>query len=278
MTFAAQQLASHASRARSLGLASRRRRVPRARPPTLIESDYAGRLVAMLARARATYERLLPAIVADLPRRLDEGTTTRARSALEQARAEAEGATNATQLEGLTRDFGRRVSGHHRGELQRQTRAALGVEPLLLDPRIPGTIEGFVHENASLIRSLGNRTLDDLENIIVRAYASGTRAEAVAEEIAKRFDVAERHARLIARDQIGKLHSRVTEARHAEIGLASFEWHSLKRPTARPAHVARHGKRFRYDNPPADGLPGEAILCSCLQHPVFDDIIAMIPR
>jgi len=139
---------------------------------------------------------------------------------------------------------------------------------------VPGLIEGFVHENVSLIKRLQGSALDQLETILTRAAASGTRAEAIQQEIEDRFGVTERHARLLARDQIGKLNSRVTEARHTELGITSYQWIHVVNRNPRVEHVARHGKPFRYDTPPADGHPGWAICCHCLQQPIFDDIYA----
>jgi SPP1 gp7 family putative phage head morphogenesis protein len=272
MTFAAQQLAAAVVSARRLGINTRRRRVPAARPPKLIESDYAGRLVAIIDRWREAFRWAMPDLVGDL--RLDDDTTPRAKSALDQARDRVEAGINVTQLEGIADDMAMRVSTHQKADLMRQSRAALGVDVMVLDPRVPDITRGFVRENVALIKKLKNATLDDLENIVVRAYASGTRAEAVGSEIAKRFDVSERHARLIARDQIGKLTGQLTRARHAELGIKSYLWQHIGNKNPRPHHVARHGRRFRYDDPPADGPPGAAVCCHCLQKPVFDDIYA----
>ena len=277
MTFAAQQLAARVRAHRSIGLAARRRRVPRSRPPRLIEADYAGRLVAIIDRMRAVMARLLPGILAGLPRadgaRVDASDAARGRREVERARIEIEDAINVTQLEGVASEMGRRTAAHQAGEIQRQARAALGVDVVLLDLKVPSLIDGFVHENVKLIGSLKNRTLDELENIVARAYASGTRAAAVGEEIAARFGIAERHARLIARDQIGKLNGQVTAARHRELGIASFVWRSMRDRRVRPRHAHLDGQRFAYDKPPADGLPGQPIACRCTQEPVFDDLI-----
>lgn len=266
--------------ARQHGLASKRRAVPNARPPTLIESDYAARLVAIVDRVRVASRH----IVADLPTllrvdggiRLDDDPGRRARRTMERVRSEADGSTNDTQIEGIAHEFGRRVSEHQRGEFVRQGRAALGIDIVTLDPKVGAVINGFAHENVTLIKSLQGRTLDEIETIVVRAVTSGTRAADVQEEIVGRFGIAERHARLIARDQIGKLHSQIARARHEELGIGSYDWQHIGNKNPRPHHVARHGHRFRYDEPPYDGNPGIAICCHCLAKPVFDGILAAL--
>lgn len=275
VTIAAKQLAARAAAHRQAGLASRRRRVPRSRPPRLIESDYAARLVAaVVGRIREAIDGVLSGLLHGLRAdgmRLDEHETARTVRVINGIREATEPA-----IEDVARDAGRRVAAHQRGELTRQTRAALGIEPVILDPAIPRTIEGFAHENAQLIRSLHGRTLDQIEAIIIRAHTSGTRAEATAAEIEARYGVAERHARLIARDQIGKLNGSVTALRHEELGIASFVWRDAGDSRVRPRHRDLNGKRFRYDKPPAEGLPGHPIACRCTQEPVFDEILALI--
>lgn len=276
-SFSAQQTIAHLVVARRHGIATRRRRVPNARPPTLIESDYATRLVAVVNHVRHAARHVvsaLPALLrADGELRLDDTKGKTARRAVDRTRAEVEHGFSETAFEGVAESFGKRVSLHQRGELVRQGRAALGIDISLIDPSIGRKIDAFVHENVALIKSLQGSALDDLEKIITRAVALGTRSDAVEGEIDDRFDIAARHARQIARDQIGKLNSQITVARHTELGLRSFDWQSVGDSKVRPRHRDLNGKRFTYDRPPPDGYPGMPICCRCLAKPVFDDLL-----
>lgn len=271
------QTAARVVEARRHGMATRRRRVPNARLPTLIESDYGAALAAIVGRMRTAARHVLDDLPSILGVREDDETHMRGRRArrlMERVRAEAEGAVNETALEGLAEGVGKRVSRHQRAELSRQAVAGLGVDVVTVDASIGELIAGFVHENVALIKSLQGRTLDHLETMITRAVASGTRAEELKDEIAERFAIGERHARLIARDQIGKLNSRITTARHTELGIADFEWQSMRDQRVRPRHRVLNGQRFSYAKPPAEGVPGMPIACRCLQKPVFDSIYA----
>lgn len=272
-------LVAHLATARRHGTASPRRRVPLTQPPLLIESDYAARLVAIVDRMREASRHL----VADLPLilrtdsagwRLDDHPGRRARRTMERVRAEVDQTTNATALEGLAEGFARRVSTHQRDQIARQARAGLGVDVAFRDPRLAEIVPGFVHENVSLITSLQGRTLDGIETLITRAVASGTRADAVAAEIEARWGIAERHARLIARDQIGKLNSQITTERHLELGLTVYRWRSMRDPKVRPEHKIRDGQTYAYNGPgAAPTRPGLEICCRCLEEPVFDSIL-----
>lgn len=265
-------LVARVAHARALGMA-RRGRVPRTQPPTLVESDYAHRLVSIVDRMRGASRHLTATLSTVL--RQDEDPGSGARHMVERFRTEVAHGTDLDAIQELATDFGRRVSQHQAGQIQRQAKAAIGVEIHTADAAVPDMIRGFAHENVTLIKKLQGSALDEIEVLVVRAATGGVRAEVLAEQIGARFDVGERHARLIAHTQITRLTSQVTEARHVELGIKSYLWlHTGVAEKPRPHHVARHGKPFRYDSPPWDGHPGIAIACHCLQQPLFDDIYA----
>jgi len=169
---AAHQLATRVHAARRHGLTTARRRVPLTRPPTLIESDYAGRLVGFVVGWRTAARHLtteLPLILrADAASwRFDDDPGRRARRAVDRVRAEIDHATNDTALEGVAESFVRRVSVHQRGEITRQAKAALGVDVPFRDPKLAQIVPGFVHENVALIKKLQGSTLDNLRPIVV---------------------------------------------------------------------------------------------------------------
>lgn len=252
----------------------------------LIESDYAGRLVAIIGRWRAATHQL----VAELPTMLGAGAIAhrdvkpgnirhdddpgrRARTAMDQVRAQVEATSHGPALEAMIGSFGSRVADHSKGELSRQALAALGTVPVLTDPHLARQISGFVHENVALIRKLEHGTLDHVETMLTRAVSTGLGPDHVAAEIAARFGIAERHARLIAMGQIGRLDSQLTRAMHLELGLTGYIWRHTPQPHPRHHHVRRDGARFLYDAPPADGHPGSLIGCKCGQEPDFSEIL-----
>lgn len=274
-SLALRQTAARVSFARRFGPHAPRRPVPLTRPPTLVESDYAGRLVGVVDQLREVVRHELSTWA--WMHRADDDVHhgSEARRRMKRARALVNNDVAEQRLEGVAREFGGRVAQHQRQQLAGQAEAALGTDVVVLDGAVPDMIAGFVHENVSRVRRLQGATLDELETILTSAAATGMRAETVQEQIEARFGMAERHARLLAHDQVQQLTSRVTEARHREIGIASYIWlHTGAALKPRPEHVARHGKTFRYDEPPADGHPGWACMCHCLQQPSFEDIYA----
>jgi SPP1 gp7 family putative phage head morphogenesis protein len=209
--------------------------------------------------------------------RMDGGDVARARGLIDKARASLDrNALNPHNLKALADRYASATTVFQKAQLARQVKAALGVDLVLSDPKVPGLVEKFVHEGVARIESLGNRSLDDVSRVVAHAFTTGDRAEDVSADIAKRYDISERHARFIARDQIGTLTGQVNAARQVEIGIARFRWRSMEDERVRPEHAVLDGQEFSYDDPPSEGLPGTPYICRCGAEPVFDGIVAAV--
>lgn len=270
-TAAAQITIAHARHARGFGLSKRRRRVPASKPPLLIESDYAAELVQMIEPVRRA--------VAMHVRMDDDKAARRVRLSTERARHAVLNGPYGLRLEGMVTRAARQVADRQRQEFRAQAEAALGVDVHTFDPNIGDIIDGFVAENVTLIKTLQGAAIDEVSRIITRGFADGKRAAELGAEIQARYEIAERHARLIARDQIGKLNGRVTEARHREVGITSYVWNSMRDRRVRRLHALLDGKACDYNDPPYKGNrdggnPGQAICCRCTATPSFEALLA----
>lgn len=206
--------------------------------------------------------------------RMDSAESKRALAILERALKELDGRLNLRELESIADDYANSASTFQRDQLEEQTRATLGIDLTAgTDNQIPGMIDDFVGENVTLIRSLATNTLGEVNKIVARGFTDGSRHEDVAKELQARFGIAERQARLIARDQIGKLAGQVNAARQQAMGVRRFTWRTVKDERVREEHQVLEGQVFEYDDPPAEGLPGEPINCRCYAEPVFDDVL-----
>ncbi len=189
----------------------------------------------------------------------DEGK--KARQLVGDARQKFTTAINPTQLEALAEKFGKRVSDAQRAEFSRQVRSALGVDIFAHDQRLPAIMDHFVSENVALITRIPERLFSDVESKVTRAFTLGKRHEELAADIAKSESVSESAARLIARDQIGKLNGQVNASRQQDIGIQRFTWRTVGDERVREEHEELDGQDFDYDDPPSEGLPGEPINC-----------------
>lgn len=280
-----------------VGLAKRpRARLPRQVPPFAIEREYAKALLSLL---RPMHESLalfladLPDILASAarernltdradqggdqdsqgvnhPDREDAGEGKRIRELLAQASARMAQSITPELVAQVAEKFARRTATYQRIQLGRQVRAALGADPFIADRGLEAMVDDFAQANAALITSIPRQLADRIAQASSRAVQRATPHPELAKTITKELGMAKNRAKLIARDQVGKLYGQVNAARQRELGAEKFEWSTVHDERVRPEHVALDGKVFSYAKPPAEGLPGEPILCRCYASPVFD--------
>lgn len=260
-----------------------RTRMLRQRYPHLVEVQYASLLVGYVDRIEKALDSLLNALpqwAESVRARHDAHESDRVAAMIDDVRRRI---LTREQLQVVVTAYARRIAEHQRAEFARQVKSALGVDIALLGADVTMTaarLADFTAENVSLIRSLTTTPLDEVERLIVRGFASGERHEVMAKEIAQRFDVARSRARLIARDQVGKLNAQIGRDANKALGLNQFRWRSVRDKAVRPQHAEWDRKSkdepFSYDGtagyrPPE--LPGQAVQCRCYDEAVFDEIL-----
>ncbi len=278
----AQTVALH----RRYGLAKPRRRIPRQIYPKLIELEYAKAMVSLIRTeirpAFAPLERELPALLASdtVERtRMDVGESRRARDLVDVARRHMDLRLDTSSIESLARRFADRTQKHNAEQLGKQVRAALGIDVMqthAMGTKLHRILDHFVQENVALIKSIPAVITTDIDKLVTRAFATGMRHETLAKEIDRDFDVGESRARLIARDQIGKANSAINSTRQQDLGITRFRWAAIMDERTRPEHEDLNGQEFDYDDPPDEGLPGEAVCCRCSAEPIFDGILGEV--
>jgi len=264
---------------REVGNASRPRSIPAPASTESIELDYARRIlryVVMIERATEALRAELPALIARArAERQDAGEGKRAQELLRAAR-EALERLNTEELEALALEFGRRTETFQRVQMSRQVKAALGVDLFPPDGNLNTLLEGFAVENAELIRNIPEKLVQDIATTTTRAIQSGTLHTDLARELEKRFGFARKRARLIARDQVGKLYSNINKTRFRAIGVGRYIWRTSGDERVRETHVGFDGNTYTFKEGSPEGNPGEPILCRCFPEPIFDDILALV--
>jgi SPP1 gp7 family putative phage head morphogenesis protein len=164
------------------------------------------------------------------------------------------------------------INSFNRGDTERQIKNVLGID-LGTEPTIAPHLAEFVRENARLIADIPTKLMGEVEGVISRGVRRGRLASEMAKDIGKRLDVTESRAKLIARDQVSKLNGELAQLRQTSLGVRRYIWLTSRDERVRPSHEDRDGEVFSWDNPPADGHPGEPINCRCVAEPVLDDIL-----
>lgn len=273
-------------RAQGAVTAARRRsrvRVPASTKP--LERKYAKQLLEFLAVMQDQLRELidaLPALTAsadaDRLRRIDGvfrtdvGETRRIREMIERARIALSQRFSSEDLENLAEQFASETNTLNRRALADQMKSRLGIDVLLSDQSVRQLTDAFVGQNVSLIRSLPERALSEIETSVIRGVRRGTPHREIAKGISERVGVSERRARVIARNEVSSLMGQLTAERHQDLGLETFIWRTVNDERVRPEHRQRNGKVYRYSEPPNGELPGEPVNCRCFAEPTFDEL------
>ena len=143
-----------------------------------------------------------------------------------------------------------------------------------MTPAVRDAFNASLSENVSLIKSIPDQYLQQVEGVVMRSYSAGRDLETMVKELRKLYPTASRRVETIARDQSNKANAIVNRARQMELGITEAIWmHSHAGKNPRPDHVAANGKRYRI----AEGCkisgkfiqPGEEINCRCTSRPIL---------
>lgn len=126
-------------------------------------------------------------------------------------------------------------------------------------------IKGWLDDNVKKLRS-------EIEGNTM----AGNRAKAITEHIVRSYQVSERKAQFLARQETSLLMSKFREQRYKALGVVSYRWSTSKDERVRKDHKDLHGKIFRWDDPPivnkkkgTRAHAGEDFGCRCVAIPVL---------
>lgn len=189
------------------------------------------------------------------------------------------------RLEGATASAGAMVDATHREAFDRRLSEVLGLRVQLRAPRVPEELSAWVQEATDKIVSVRDDAIPGIRAAVENAWRRGRGAEELARTWRdqglplKGWGTVEGRARVIARDQLGKLNARLTEQRQRALGVEAYTWRTTGDSRVRHQHRARNGRRFLWSKPPQDGHPGEPVLCRCVAEAIVDlDEVARRPE
>lgn len=152
---------------------------------------------------------------------------------------------------------------------QEQQFAQIGIDVFNEAPQLEQVLTGFTRVNVKLIKSIPSDELERVEGIMVDAIRTGRRAESVAKDIEREFDISENRAKLIARDQIGKIQSDLSRTRMLANDVTKAIWRDSDDERVRPRHESRDGRVYNIEDGIAGERPGEPINCRCTAEAVL---------
>ena len=180
----------------------------------------------------------------------------------------------------VSRPLAAKVVTDTRKEVDKQiashTKSILGVDltPFYRAADIQDEVDNQVAANVALIKSIPSQYTDKLEALVMNALQTGQTNDELAQEVKKLGHSTDNRARLIARDQMGKINSSINKRRQTSMGVETYDYLTANDgDRVRPLCRSHHGKTFRWDTPPKGGHPGEKIGCRCTALPNYEDIL-----
>ena len=182
-----------------------------------------------------------------------------------------------------------RVDAATQARISRTVGQAMGVDlaQIVRSEGLTTAVKGAVRENTQLIKSIPGNYLADVERIVMQETVKGRTSASIIDQLQSRFNVTEKRARLIARDQTNKINGEITRQRQLATGIRAFRWRTVGDEAVRKMHKERNGLIYAWApefvgqrledgtillDPAADdiGYPGEPIQCRCIAEPIIE--------
>jgi len=147
------------------------------------------------------------------------------------------------------------------------------VKGRLIDRGIDAAFVDAVNTNVALIKTIGPQYLEHVEKALYEGIRTGLDGHSLKQEVLKVNGQNYNRAKLIARDQMQKFNSALSNARQQSIGVTGYIWRTSQDDRVRETHAEKDGQRFDWNAPPSDtGHPGEDINCRCTAEPDLGSI------
>jgi SPP1 gp7 family putative phage head morphogenesis protein len=170
-------------------------------------------------------------------------------------------------------EFANKTNVWNDKEWRKQLHAAFGTDVFQREPWLNETLNSWTKENTSLIKTMSDDYISQVEGTVQRGIRSGQSVKNLTRDIQERTGATKSRAKLIARDQTSKLNGQLTELRQTNIGVKKYVWQDSDDKRVRSSHHANDGKTFSWNKAPANtGHPGEDYQCRCWAEPIFDEI------
>jgi SPP1 gp7 family putative phage head morphogenesis protein len=138
-------------------------------------------------------------------------------------------------------------------------------------------MRSMLAEQVTLIKSIPLAAAQRVHDWTLTGIENATRAKEVAAEILRTNDVSANKATLIARTEVARTSSKLTEARARRVGSEGYIWRTANDGNVRESHKEMSGKYVRWDTEPtlSDGTTthaGQIYNCRCYPEPVLPDL------
>nr|WP_254599969.1 phage minor head protein [Cupriavidus gilardii] len=121
------------------------------------------------------------------------------------------------------------------------------------------TMRALMAEQVGLIRSIPIEAAERVHKLTIEGLENSSRASEISKAIQASGEVAKSRADLIARTEVARTASALTEARALHVGSPGYIWKTSGDSDVRDSHRKMNGQFVRWDDPPTlDGMTGHA--------------------
>lgn len=134
-------------------------------------------------------------------------------------------------------------------------------------------------EQVHLIKTIPLEAAEQVQQLAIESLSTGERYETIRSKVEALGSDTRWKATRIARTEISRASSNLTQARAQFIGSDSYIWRTAGDSDVRDTHAAMEGKVFRWDSPPVvdKGRPayhaGCFPNCRCYAEPIIPDTL-----
>lgn len=167
-------------------------------------------------------------------------------------------------------------------EFARIIEKGIHVTPPISSPWWEDMKSSWAEDNYTLITSNAKKYVSQINTLTEQAIVNGLSPAKLKEQIKKATEsLSDKHCKLLARDQMGKLNGQITEAQMREVGLDLYVWSTAYDDRVRDSHALMEGLLCRWDDASVcsydngktwterpsgavDLHPGQDIQCRCV--------------
>ena len=134
----------------------------------------------------------------------------------------------------------------------------------------------LMKEQGDLIQSIPLEAADRVHGLVTENLYQSARADEIAKKILETESVTKSRATLIARTEIARAASILTQTRAESVGSDSYIWRTSKDLIVRKSHREMEGKVIKWSEPPtlSDNTvthAGQIYNCRCWTFPILPD-------
>jgi len=185
--------------------------------------------------------------------------------------------------EGISNKMVKRASMVNENKTKNTIQNAIGVDlnNIISSENLTEFVELQTIQNAELIKSVPQNAIEDIRRIVLNGLSEGLRHEEITKQISgnsvnSTFNKMNNRIKTIARTEVAKLNSQITNKRLTNLGIKRAVWDATNDSRTRACHAARDGKEYEITKglfSTCDGLtiqPGQEINCRCVAVPIVE--------